>query len=284
MVDIDFVYNQDVFAKLKFIIPQDKKPTYKSSALTGGAPEVFFQTEYRSVNIKDIRSVYNFFSLETNGFSLLKNKTNVKNFYDDDAIETTYKDEIEILLQKTTGAKEVFIFDYTRRSDSNDGGAENPDGKREPADRVHVDYTETSGPKRAIEIIGKNKFEECVKKKYRISQINVWRPIAGPVKRSPIAFADALSISSNDLVATDQIFPDRIGEIYHLLHSDLHKWFWVSNMNIDEVLLLKGWDSLDDGRARYTPHGSFKLPNHADCLSPRESIEVRAFLVYHDQK
>ena len=124
--------------------------------------------------------------------------------------------------------------------------------------------------------------KECIKRGFRISQINVWRSIAGEVKRSPIAFADALSIPNNDLIATDQLFPNRVGEIYHLVYSDLHRWFWVSNINKDEVLLLKGWDSLDDGRARYTPHGSFKLPNHSDYLPPRESIEARAFLIYHN--
>ena len=29
----------------------------------------------------------------------------------------------------------------------------------------------------------------------------------------------------------------------------------------DEVLLIKGWDSLDDGRARFTPHGAFEQPD-----------------------
>jgi len=50
-------------------------------------------------------------------------------------------------------------------------------------------------------------------------------------------------------------------------------------MTPDEVILIKGWDSVDDGRARFTPHGAFPLPGMRDDAPPRESIEVRAFAV-----
>jgi hypothetical protein len=38
-------------------------------------------------------------------------------------------------------------------------------------------------------------------------QINLWRPIRGPVERSPLALADASSVRPEDLIATDQVFP-----------------------------------------------------------------------------
>ena len=50
-------------------------------------------------------------------------------------------------------------------------------------------------------------------------------------------------------------------------------------MNRDEIILIKGWDTLEDGRARYTPHGAFQLPNQDQSAPPRESIETRTFLV-----
>ncbi|MCG8544228.1 MAG: methyltransferase, partial [Alphaproteobacteria bacterium] len=46
-----------------------------------------------------------------------------------------------------------------------------------------------------------------------------------------------------------------------------------------EVLLIKGWDSLDDGRARFTPHGAFVAPDTRDDAPPRESIEVRTLVI-----
>jgi hypothetical protein len=50
-------------------------------------------------------------------------------------------------------------------------------------------------------------------------------------------------------------------------------------MTRDEVLLIKGWDSLDDGRARFTPHSAFTLPDTPAEAAPRESIEVRTLVV-----
>jgi hypothetical protein len=51
-------------------------------------------------------------------------------------------------------------------------------------------------------------------------------------------------------------------------------------MTRDEVLLIKGWDSLEDGRARFTPHGAFLLPDQDTDAPARESIEVRCHLIF----
>ena len=39
-------------------------------------------------------------------------------------------------------------------------------------------------------------------------------------------------------------------------------------MTPDEVLLIKGFDSLTDGRARFTPHGAFDLPDTPETPHP----------------
>ncbi|MDG2267634.1 MAG: CmcJ/NvfI family oxidoreductase, partial [Alphaproteobacteria bacterium] len=85
----------------------------------------------------------------------------------------------------------------------------------------------------------------------------------------------------NDLVETDQIFSNRTGEIYHIAYSKKHRWHWASNMKNDEVLLLKGWDSIYNAKVKYTPHGAFELPNQLDSDPPRESIEARVFLIFN---
>ncbi len=273
------MYNT-IEAKLLFIVPQDTKPYFESSALTGTVPKVHFETEYRSVPITDIRNklAKEKFVLDVNGFEFYNFTSNMKNFYNHDEVLKVYENELRDFFVNKYSAKEVHVFDYTRRSD-NEMGANNPDGLRKPADRVHADYTDLSGPQRAKDVLGKERYNDIIKSGGRIIQLNVWKPINGPVKRSPIAFADAASITKSDLVATDQIFPDRTGEIYHIAYSDKHNWCWVSEMTDNEILLLKGWDSIDDGRVKYTPHGAFDLPNQLDTDPPRESIEARIFLI-----
>jgi hypothetical protein len=110
--------------------------------------------------------------------------------------------------------------------------------------------------------------------------INVWRPIRGSVEEAPLAVCDAQSIAPNDLVPTDLIYPDRVGEVYSLTYNPEHRWFYYPAMAPGEVLLIKTYDSLEDGRARFTAHTAFDDPTTASDAAPRESIEVRALIFY----
>ena len=266
-----------VRAPLSFIRPQDEKPSFHSSAMTGGAPKVFFETELHSVAIHDLRDFAESLSLDHEGFALRRHETAVADLYDDAAIEAAYVPEVKALLRREFGASRVEVFDVTRRSDGG-AGAPNPDGPRGPATKVHVDYTTKSGPQRVEDLLGAAEAARLAAG-VRIVQVNVWRPIRGPVERSPLALADAASVRPQDLIATDQVFPDRVGEIYHLAYHPEQRWYYAPRMTRDEVLLIKGWDSLEDGRARFTPHSAFEDPNTPEGAAPRESIEVRTLVV-----
>lgn len=83
-----------------------------------------------------------------------------------------------------------------------------------------------------------------------------------------------------DLLATDLVYPDRIGEIYHLAYNPHQRWYYFPDIRRDEVLLIKGYDSRHDGRARFTPHSAFQDPHTPPGAAPRESIEVRALAFF----
>ena len=266
-----------ITAPLTFIVPQDEKPRFHSQALTGGDVKFFFDTDTQPVPVADLRFEGDGFTLDGAGFAFRHAPTKVDDLYDDDTVEAEYFSEIENLLTDELGASRVVIFDATRRADGGQGAA-NRDGKRGPASRIHVDYTATSGPQRARDVLGEEEFDRLIAAGARIVQVNVWRPIVGPVQRSPLALADARSVSSDDLIATDQVFPNRVGEIYHLAYNPNQRWYYAPEMTPDEVLLIKGWDSLDDGRARFTPHTAFPLPDQEGAPA-RESIEIRTFVV-----
>jgi hypothetical protein len=51
-------------------------------------------------------------------------------------------------------------------------------------------------------------------------------------------------------------------------------------MQRDEVVLIKGYDSMEDGRARFTPHSAFDDPTTPPNARPRESIEARALIFF----
>ena len=71
----------NVEANLKFIVPQQTKPFFESSEYTGSVPKIHFKTEYKTVEILDIRDKKDQFQFEKNGFELLDHKTTVKDFY-----------------------------------------------------------------------------------------------------------------------------------------------------------------------------------------------------------
>ncbi len=68
-------------------------------------------------------------------------------------------------------------------------------------------------------------------------------------------------------VATAMVYPDRTGEIYHLAFNPDQRWLYFPDMERNEVLLIKGYDSRTDGRARFVPHTAFHDPgSHADVF------------------
>ena len=83
---------------------------------------------------------------------------------------------------------------------------------------------------------------------------------------------DASSIAAGDLVASDLIYPDRTGEIYYVKYNPDHKWFYVPAMRNDEVLLIKCYDSIDDGRARFVPHSAFVDPTTPGVRRPARAL------------
>ena len=64
-----------------------------------------------------------------------------------------------------------------------------------------------------------------------------------------------------------------------MAHAASQRWYYAPHMTADEVLLIKSWDSLDDGHARFTPHGAFQLPEAREDAPARESIEVRTLVI-----
>ncbi len=85
---------------------------------------------------------------------------------------------------------------------------------------------------------------------------------------------------TEDFLACDLKFEDRTGETYMIAHRPTRHWSYFPAMRRYEALLLKGYDSMDDGRARFTGHTGFDDPNTPPDALPRESIETRTFVFF----
>jgi len=223
----------------------------------------------RAVRIVDARGRENEFTLDQNGFALVHAPTQVQDFYNPEEVKSVYYAEVEALLKQQLGASRVVVFDHNVRN------AGLP-GMPAPSRQVHNDHTVNSAPRRVRDHLGAEA-EELLKGRFGV--VNVWRPIRGPVLDSPLALCDARSFSNDDLIASDLVYEHVRGETSRVEFKPNHRWYYFSEQQRDEALLIRVHDSEDDGRARLSFHTSFENPL-AEGAPPRESIEVRTLVFW----
>ncbi|HZR86852.1 MAG TPA: CmcJ/NvfI family oxidoreductase [Bradyrhizobium sp.] len=266
-----------VKAELNYLAPVAGKPRTYAFDPPPGEPKSTALPEPHVVPIFDGRLIARNFSLDREGFQLVRHPTVVRNFYDDEEVKRVYYPAVEAFLKATLKADRVVIFDHTVRKRVEGAPDLRGAGPRQPATRVHVDQTVTSGANRVREHVP-DEAEELLKG--RVQVINLWRPIRGPLRDSPLAMLDGSSVKESDLVPSDLIYPNRRGETYSVTYSPDHRWFYFPEMTPDEAILLKCYDSATDGRTRFGPHTAFVDPTTPADAPPRESIELRT-LVFH---
>jgi len=167
------------------------------------------------------------------------------------------------------------VFDHTLRT--GDSAEQEQRKIREPVFWAHNDYTEWSGPQRVRDFFGAEADQLLA---HRVAIIQVWRAIKDPIQRNPLAMVDARSVSPADFVRAERRYPNRVGETYQLSYNANQRWFYFPRMRRDEAIVFKVYDSLNDGRARFTPHTSFEDPTSPADAPPRQSIEVRTFAFF----
>ena len=268
-----------VETSLNYIADATEKPVYYAYEPPAGVPRQTGQFAPRSVVVRNGRDVVDELSLDKQGFELRRHETSVKDFYDREEVERIYYPEIERLLKDSTGASKVVIFDHQVRNLPMAQRQEK--NAREYGKVVHNDYTAKSGPRRVTDHLPPAEAEERLK--HRFSEINVWRPIRGPIESTPLALCDARSIDPADFVPSDLIYRDKVGETYRFKFNPNHRWYYFPQLQRNEAILLKCYDSKEDGRARFTAHTAFEDPTSAPDAAPRESIEVRALLFWPNE-
>jgi len=222
------------------------------------------------VAIRNGRPLLEELSLDRQGFVLKHHETAVTDFYDASEVRSIFYLEIARLLEEVTGAAKVVPFEHEVRSTR----VAESDAVRQTVKVVHDDYTTKSAPGR-VRLYLPDDADRLLK--YRYAVINAWKPISGPVQQAPLAVCDARSIADGDLTQTEEVVKH---EVYLFRFSRSHRWFYFPLMGKHETLLIKCFDSIDDGRARVTAHTAFDDPTTPVSAPARESIEVRALVFF----
>ena len=277
MVKYDTVQNK-IQGLLQFTIPCSEKPVTQVSATGGGRDDPktgLYET--REIVIHDGRDIAETFDMDLQGFAFLKHETKVKDFTDEEQIQSIYYSEIEEILLNLTKAKKVLVFDYTIRI--GDPAKRQRLGVRDPVRSAHNDFTDISAPQRVRDLLPPEEADAMLKR--RFTSVNVWRPILGPVKTDPLAICSWDSLRDGDMIPAERVYDNRIGGILNLSYNSSQRWTYFSNMVPDEIILLKCFDSMRDGRARWTAHAAIEQPGGNDrSLPARESIEIRTLIFY----
>jgi len=259
-------------------------------------------------------------SLNTNGFELFNSSLDKFqiDFFNNEQVLNKYYIRCANEIKDFTGATEVYAFDHNIRSASGKKKKQMIHGGQQvqgPARIVHGDYTLTSASERIRQlskppskndtlskIIGEkdslipSSLVDSTLSNGRFAIINLWRSIVvEPVEMNPIALCDAQTVTAEDLVVFEIHYSDRIGENYFAKHNDKHKWYYYPNINKDEALLIKQWDSngglaVSSGKTSdfmsksdtctFSFHSAFHDPNTRVDAPDRCSIEVRCIVIY----
>ncbi|CAG8069228.1 unnamed protein product [Penicillium salamii] len=227
-----------------------EKPYQINSHIPGLSEHEKSNLSFESVaqSIADIRGQEDEFTLDTNGFQVLADRSPPWDFTQGLTIKAYY-DEIETILKgNIEGVDKVFCFDYRV-------GCLLKNGVIRHGLTVVATYSDPRSKPRSV-----------------------WRPYDHIVEDFPLAVCDPASMNENEFVRCDQIMRTYIGETIFPLYNSTDKWYFLSNHSPDELLLLKIYDSASDVKANCCPHSSFQLNNVSASARPRKSVEVRALV------
>lgn len=73
---------------------------------------------------------------------------------------------------------------------------------------------------------------------------SVWRPLKEPSDDWPLAMCDYTTIDKeNDILLNDAIRRDRVEEICVLHHNEAHKWYYLKDQGVDDLMVFRNADS-----------------------------------------
>src|SRR6202158_4898876 len=108
---------------LHYLKPGTEKPARYRIEPPPGVPRSNGIVDPHEVTIEDARGRESEFTLDRNGFALVKAPTTVADFYTPEEIKRVYYPEVERLLRDTLGASRVVVFDHNVRNATRPGMA-----------------------------------------------------------------------------------------------------------------------------------------------------------------
>ncbi|KAL4951901.1 hypothetical protein BDW69DRAFT_196109 [Aspergillus filifer] len=263
---------RDVESTLKFV-PADTQVR----TMSGSADLFNNTTDIRPITIHDARGLKDQPSLSKKRFQYITHKSDHVPIIDPSKIKTEFYAETADLLMNILDPPPTYVEVASNilRTTTTD---------------VDSEYTGTPGPARPTHVDQTPKAEDAKRlSQTRWAIMNVWRPLK-TIKKAPLAVCDGSTLSPGDLLPIQMDYSRNarakaLGEIAAVKYNSKQRWYYLSDMDVDEALIMKIYDSgivggLDEGRV--VPHASFEDPSTKDEIL-RESVEFRCLVFWEDQ-
>lgn len=251
------------------------------------------------VIVRDGRTIQRHFTLDRHGFELADCPTDIVDFYDKDEMNRVYPDEAAKYIQANTGADFVVPMGWMIRNSGDIAQYQPKDdqpyvhagGVQPPAGEAHIDTEPGRADRQARAIYQKFRPDGPGYKRFIYSSF--WRTFSPGPQDCPLALCDHRSVGDDEgtpnvlhivdkIPVGDALFAPMDDDAQPAAaifeHNPNHRWWYFSDMNRDEALVLKFHDS-DHTVAWRTPHTAFWDTSFPD-RRVRESVELRSMAFF----
>ncbi|RDW58288.1 hypothetical protein BP5796_12218 [Coleophoma crateriformis] len=272
-------------------------PEGKSIA-DGPLPRSNCVNHLQPVQIKNFRNLQSAPSFDQCGFALEKLQPAISpaEFENSDSVEDVFYPQVEKMLAKMfPNAAHIRMLEHQIRKRHQEFpvatgvpyqdllpttlvhiGKANHHSEEKPSTYTCVDFTPHSTAKTSIAA-----FDATPQQYRRLLAVNLWKSLQGPGNDWPLALCDCRTVDyKNEIVVQDIVYEDRFTENARVYPSAKHKWYWYNNLQEDEIIVFQQCDTEVEG-GRGVPHTGFYNPNVPNDVTPRVSIELRAYIYFN---
>ena len=227
------------------------------------------------------------FTLDHHGFCLGQHRTRITDWENSYGPDSAYAAQVCEVAARLSGADVVVPMSGMVRTSGPTSATMQP-----PAAEAHVDFTQSCAAR--IAETNYRKSNPNGPGYQRFIAFSLWRALSAPPQDMPLALCEGSSVRDDEgthntkvdvteIPTGDALYAPIEAEekmaaatIFH--YSAGHRWWYFPDMQPDEVIFIKFYDS-DHSKAWRCPHTAFRDTTRTDTV-PRRSIEFRAIAYF----
>ena len=252
------------------------------------AEELKLQVRYTTFRVYNARLLDPPATLEKEGFQLFHLDTAANSSVRENELFDIFKSEAETLIKNETGCIDSRILNLVHRDESPTLPPDDPDSSKSSVlgggigyvRRVHTDVSPW------IEV--QEEWRKFAKRRHG-AVYNIWRSIDfdSTVERDPLAVCALGNVDPCDMIpaCSYQSLTSSSGFVsYNLVYNPFQRWFYYPNMQADEALVFRLYDSrVEDQSRRGVFHATAQDPNALPNAKIRKSVEIRVGALFEDE-